>query len=102
MYKIAVVGDRDTILGFKAAGFEVYEAADADKTRRTVDSLAKNGYGVIFITERAASLIPETISRYDREPVPAVILIPDTRGSLNTGMDRIAKNVEKAVGTNIL
>ena len=46
--------------------------------------------------------IPETIQRYNNEVIPAVILIPSNRGSLNIGLENINKNVEKAVGSNIL
>jgi len=64
--------------------------------------MAKNNYGVIFITEQIANLIPDTVDRYDKEIIPAVILIPSNQGTLNIGMDRINENVEKAVGSNIL
>ncbi len=102
MYKIAVVGDKDSVLAFKALGVDVRVAYKKDDARHQVDSLAKDGYGVIFITEQLASLIEETIERYNSEVVPAVILIPSNKGTLNIGMNRINKNVEKAVGSNIL
>ncbi|MEJ8751857.1 V-type ATP synthase subunit F [Lagierella sp. ICN-221743] len=102
MHKVAVVGDRDSVLGFRALGVNVFTTIEADETRRIVDKLAKDGYGVIFITEQLANLIPETIERYNNEVVPAVILIPSNQGTLGIGMDRINKNVEKAVGSNIL
>lgn len=102
MYKIAVVGDKNSVLAFKALGIDVYTVNVADEARKTVDTLANNNYGIIFITEQIANLIEETISRYDKEPVPAIILIPSNQGTLNIGMDRIQENVEKAIGTNIL
>ncbi|MDD7542955.1 MAG: V-type ATP synthase subunit F, partial [Peptoniphilaceae bacterium] len=45
--------------------------------------------------------IPETIARYETEATPAIILIPDSRGSLGIGMKKISENVEKAVGMDI-
>lgn len=102
MYKIGVIGDKDSILPFKALGVEVFPVIGAEETRRTLDTLAKNKFGIVFITEQAAQLIPETIERYNRESVPAVILIPSNQGSLHIGLDRINRNVEKAVGSNIL
>lgn len=102
MYKIAIIGDKDTVLGFKALGLEIHIANSGDEARKTVDTLARDGYGIIFVTEQIANLIPETISRYDKEAIPAIILIPNNQGTLNIGMDRINKNVEKAIGTNIL
>ncbi|WP_300348060.1 V-type ATP synthase subunit F, partial [Clostridium sp.] len=46
--------------------------------------------------------IEETIERYTRQVLPAVILIPSNQGTLNIGKQRISDNVEKAVGVNIL
>lgn len=102
MFKIAVVGDKDSILAFKALGVDVFSVYDNEEARRTVDTIARNNYGIIFITEQIASLIPDTIERYDKEIIPAVILIPSNQGTLDIGMSRINKNVEKAVGSNIL
>ena len=36
MYKIAVVGDRDSVLGFKALGLEVCPAQSADEAREII------------------------------------------------------------------
>ena len=102
MYKIGVVGDKDSILAFKAIGIEVYPVVGAEESRKTIDRLARDEYGIIFVTEQVASEIPDTIDRYDKTMLPAVILIPSNQGSLNIGMKRISDNVEKAVGVNIL
>lgn len=102
MFKIAVLGDKDSILAFKALGVEVFTSYEREETRKIVDSLARNNYGIIFITEELAKLIPDTIDRYNKEIIPAVILIPSNQGTLNIGMDKISERVEKAVGTNIL
>lgn len=64
--------------------------------------MAASDYAVIFVTEQIAKDIEETIERYNRMTLPAVILIPSNQGSLNIGMQRISDNVEKAVGVNIL
>ena len=102
MYKIGVIGDKDSILAFKALGIDVFPVVDPAEARRQVDLLGRNKYGIIFITEQIAELIPETIERYNNQIVPAVILIPNNEGTLNIGIDRINKNVEKAIGSNIL
>ncbi|MDO5717788.1 MAG: V-type ATP synthase subunit F [Tissierellia bacterium] len=102
MYKVAVIGDKDSVLAFKALGVSVYTSIEANETRKLVDKLAREKYGVIYITEQLANLIPDTINRYNEEIIPAIILIPSNQGTLNIGMDRINRNVEKAVGSNIL
>lgn len=99
--KIAVVGDRDSVLGFRALGLEVHTPESPEQIRSIVDSLARDGAAVIYITERMAQAIPETIARYNQALIPAIIPIPDSQGTLGIGMDAIYKRVEKAVGHNI-
>ncbi|GAA0061622.1 V-type ATP synthase subunit F [Clostridium sp. CTA-6] len=102
MYKIGVVGDKDSILAFKALGIDVYPVTEPDEARITINKMAAEKYAIIFVTEQIAKNLEETIERYNRELIPAVILIPSNQGSLNIGMQRINDNVEKAVGVNIL
>ena len=64
--------------------------------------MAMTDYAVIFITEQVAATIEETIERYNKQVLPAVILIPSNQGTLNIGLKRISDSVEKAVGVNIL
>lgn len=100
--KIGVVGDKDSILGFKMLGFDVRFVNEAKEARKVIDKMAEENFGVIYLTEQIAELIPETINRYDEKMTPAVILIPNHSGSQGIGRERIEKNVEKAVGQNIL
>ena len=102
MYNVAIVGDKDSILAFKAIGIEVFEAKDANDARKTVDRLAANNYGVIYITEQIASEIEETINRYMKSIMPTIVLIPSSQGSLGIGKKKIRDNVQKAIGMNIL
>ena len=103
MYKkIGVVGDKDSVLAFKALGIDVFSVVDEDEARKAVDKMAMTGYAVIFVTEQVAVNIEETIERYNKQILPAVILIPSNQGSLNIGLKRISDSVEKAVGVNIL
>lgn len=103
MYKkIGVVGDKDSVLAFKALGIDVFPVIEADEARRIVDNCAKNDYAVIFITEQIAQKIEETIIRYNEELLPAIILIPSNQGSLNIGLKKISDSAEKAIGVNIL
>ena len=47
MYKIAVLGDRDSVLGFRALGLDVFFADDAETGRKTLHHLAQESYGVV-------------------------------------------------------
>ena len=49
--KIGVVGDKDSVLAFKALGIDVFPVSEFDEAKRTVDKLAMDDYAVIFVTE---------------------------------------------------
>ena len=103
MYKIAILGDRDTVLGFMALGFSVQEVSDAETAAKKLHALARTGeYAVIFITEKYAAQIQEDIDRYKDEPLPAVISVPGQGDSTGYGMNAIRSAVERAVGADIL
>ncbi|MBK5242479.1 V-type ATP synthase subunit F [Clostridium sp.] len=102
MHKVGVVGDKDSILAFKALGIDVYPVIEIEAAKKAIDTMALNNYAVIFVTEQIAQHLGETIKRYNRQMLPAIILIPSNQGSLNIGMQKIRDNVEKAVGVNIL
>lgn len=101
-YKIAVIGDRDSVLGFMAVGFTVAEADTPEQASAALSRLASSGAAVIFITERIAEKISGDIEKYASAPIPAVIPIPDRSGGTGFGMNAIKKAVENAVGADIL
>ncbi len=76
MYKIAVLGDKDSVLGFKALGLEVFPIESVEEARRTLHALAKDSYAVIYLTEQVAVQMEADVARYKDELTPAIILIP--------------------------
>lgn len=102
MHKVGVIGERDSVLGFKAVGFDVYPVISREEASERLRELAENGYAVIYITEQFAAMIPEDIERYRFSRFPAIIPIPGSQGSLGIGMSSVKKSVEKAVGADIL
>lgn len=102
MYKVAVVGDKDSVLAFTPTGIEVHAVSNSQEAANKIDNLAENDYGIIFVTEHIAKDIEETLDRYIKKVTPSIILIPSSQGSLGIGLKRISDNVQKAVGMNIL
>lgn len=101
MNKIAVIGDKDSILGFKSLGLDVFFVSDSKETADTILKCAHEEYKLIFITEQAASEVKSTIDKFKSVPFPAITLIPNNKGTLGIGLASINENVEKAVGANI-
>lgn len=99
---MGVVGERDVVLAFKAMGMKVVPAETPEAIQAAVFAMAQEGIPVIFITERAARLVPETLDRYKASAQPAIIPIPGSQGTDGFGMRRVKANVEKAIGADIL
>jgi len=102
MYKIGVIGDKDSILGFKALGLSVFPVTQPSEADKILHQLAQDEYAVIYITEQVAKDIVSSIERYKDKRIPAIIPIPGNRGTLGIGMQEIKKSVERAVGADIL
>lgn len=102
MYRIAVIGDPDSVLGFKALGLEVCPAEDVEQARQAIHRMAKENYAILYLTEQLAAQLQSEIARYQDALTPAIILIPGKEDSLGIGMANVTNAVERAVGADIL
>ncbi len=102
MYKIGVIGDKDSVLGFKALGLSVFPVTRVSEAEEILHELAENKFAVIFITEQVAVNMQEHIEKYKENHFPAIIPIPGNQGVLGIGMQGVKKSVERAVGADIL
>ena len=104
MLKIAVIGGRDTVMGFRALGLETYPAADAAEAGHILrrHTRENDDYAIIYIEENLAAELAHEIDKFKDRPTPAVILIPGREGSMGLGQSALKAAVERAVGTNIL
>ena len=100
--KIAVIGDRDSVLAFKSVGVEVFDATTAEQARSLIKKLSQGNYAVVFVAENLAEQIPDALSKAKLRTFPAVVPIPTTANSSGFGMQGIKADVEKAIGVDIL
>lgn len=103
MYKIGVIGNRDAILCFQAAGFVTLAAECLEEAVLQLNRAASSdAYGVILITEHYASQMEEEIGAYREQRLPAILPIPDGSGASDYGMSCLRRAVVRAVGADIL
>lgn len=102
MYKIGVIGDKQSVLGYKAVGLNVFDCSTPEEAKSILRKIAKEDYAIIYVTERLCSNIMDEINEYNTVRLPAIIPIPGMDGGLGIGISKIKKAVEKAVGADIL
>ncbi len=104
MLKIAVMGARETVMGFKALGLEAFPVTDNEQAHHIFRKLtrAEEDYAIIYIEEGLAKSLSAEIDKFKDIPSPAIILIPGREGSLGLGQSALKAAVERAVGSDIL
>ena len=105
MVKIAVLGGRETVMGFKALGLDVFPVEDGAEAKATLRSLAhstEDKYAIIYVEENLAEELESEMDKYKDKPSPAIILIPGKDGPLGLGQSALKAAVERAVGSDIL
>ena len=89
MYKIAVIGDYDSIYGFAALGLDTFPVTTHEEAGERLHVLA-------------AKELKHEIARYQGQLLPAIIQIPGISGNTGDGVRGVKKSVEQAVGSDIL
>lgn len=102
MYRIAVIGERDSIYGFAALGLRPFPVSNEEEGRRTLKELADGKYAVIYITEALYKKLEDDIEKYNESLLPAIIQIPGVSGNTGLGMLNVKRSVERAVGSDII
>jgi V/A-type H+-transporting ATPase subunit F len=102
MYKIALVGNRDTIIGFKLLGVSLFPITSKDEAVEVLNKLVKEEYATIFVTEDIAGQIVEEIESLQKISFASITTMPAKLEKKHLGLKILRRNIEKAIGTDIL
>ena len=94
MYKIAVVGDYDSIYGFATLGLSICPVRNREEIRDRLAVSRRRDYGIIYITEAAAAEVSDELELYREKTLPAIIQIPGVSGNTGAGVENVKKTVE--------
>lgn len=104
MSDVAVIGDIDTVTGFKLGGVKkgiiVKTNEDAENA---LDELLNDEISIIIITQKIADNIREYIDKkIGAEVLPMIIEIPDKSGSSEGGSDQMAALIKRVIGVEMV
>ena len=101
--RIAILGNHDSILGFKALGLDCFGVYEQNEAEKAIDEIyEKKEHGILFITEDWMEKLRIKLDELRGAALPAVIAIPGVQGATGAGNREISKIVEKAVGSDVL
>ena len=97
---IVAIRTNDTVLLFSAVGCVPIIKESLAEVEKTIFQLSKKSK-IIFIDEELYEKIPETIATYQSSLFPMIIPVPMKEEGIGVGLNKVKKNVEKAIGINI-
>jgi V/A-type H+-transporting ATPase subunit F len=109
-YKVAIVGPKSVISGFKALGVTPMSAENSDEAlsilrtlKEGVESDAVEKYATVILIESLAKGIAEDdMEKITRGALPAIVMLPGLEGSSGAGIAKLKALAEKAVGSDVL
>ena len=101
--KIAIIGDTDTVVGFRLAGIlNSNIPSDASTTRQALLNFSNDSnISIVIITEPLAEEIRETIEELSERPYPVIVEIPDKSGRLEGKESPVRRLVKRAIGVEL-
>ncbi len=102
MPEIAMIGDRDSILGFKSLGIVIFPVSDKGESTSALKEVIKQEYKVVFVTEQVAPSPEEIANLLGNRTFPVITMIPSNRGSTGLAMERLKALVRRAAGADVL
>lgn len=102
MPEIAMIGDRDSILGFKALGVTIFPTNTKEESIEALREVFKQEYKVAFITEQMSPSPGEMVSIIGDRTFPVITMIPSNRGTTGLARTSLQALVRRAAGADIL
>jgi len=98
--RIAIVGERDLIWGFRGIGISIFPVSDSSEAGRVLDEIGKGGYSLVYITETFARPLLERIEEVSRIARVDFTLIPGIEKK-RLSLEKLRKIAIRAVGADI-
>ena len=99
--KMAILGEGDSVLAFKAGGVDAFYASDREEAKDILRHLAKE-YAIIFITEKLASEMDDLLKKFNQAPYPIILPVPSGNGEDGYATEKLKERMERALGVDIL
>ncbi len=110
-YKIAIIGPKNIISGFKALGVVPFDIDDGKEALDLIRSIKKDikenadsdKFAVIILMEEVAKRInSDEFEKVSGGALPAVVVLPGIDGGSGAGLSKLKALAKRAVGSDIL
>lgn len=104
MSSVGIIGDLDTVSGFRLGGVKKSEiATNKEEAIEALDKFLEQDVSIIIITQVLANEIREHINRkLGSNVLPMIIEIPDKDGSSEGSSDQMADLIKRVIGVEMV
>lgn len=100
--KLAILGEKKSILGFKALGVETFGIGKREDFFRALQEIETGKYAILFITEEIAKNYERDLEKFYQKTLPAVLIIPGISKRTEKGKETLRKIIERALGSEMI
>ncbi|MBI2445880.1 hypothetical protein HYV43_05830 [Candidatus Micrarchaeota archaeon] len=100
---IAVVGDSETLLGFRLAGVQKTFETRGDADATLAEALAADHVGILIVSQDVMEAASAKMRKNAEESTkPVVVVIPGKKTKTAQGSANLAALVKRAIGVDIM
>lgn len=99
--EIACIGENEDIILFQGIGIATYVINDRKLLISKIEELATMGTKIIIVSDIFTEAMIEINEKYENQPYPIILSLPLGGYDSNIGLEKIRKDVERAIGINI-
>lgn len=99
--EIACLGENEDIIIFNGIGITPFVIKSRHEIIEKIDELAALGTKVIIVSDIFQQAIADTLEKYQDDPFPIILMLPLGGIETGLGLEKIQKDVERAIGINI-
>jgi V/A-type H+/Na+-transporting ATPase subunit F len=102
MSNIALIGEKEIAVGFNLVGYQIFPVTKSEEAIEALRVCVQDNYAIVFITNEIAQTMIEEIEEYQKKSSMTICILPNRTKETELSINILRKNVEKAVGTDIL
>ena len=100
--RIAVVGERDLVFGFRALGIQTFSPLSAEDAERLASKIVRGDFALCLVDGRWLAAFKEEEAAAGRKFCPVIVGFSDYRSLTDELEKRVREMAVKATGSNSL
>lgn len=101
MKNMAAIGPSVSVMLFQSIGIDAYIIQDGTQLKNKIEELS-NTTKVIFIAESLSPFLADVVNKYKEQTYPILLFVPLEGIKTEMGIEKLRKEVEKAIGMALL